>query len=640
MDTFPNILSSVGGSGDLSSQAEVQKLLNDERMRCEHHKNNYQTLKAEHTRLQNEYTKSQNELKQLLREKQTVHDKFQCLLSEFRDELLDKSREVEELKKQVITPQKLELLKTEIRDSIEAPLKENLRKLDKEAEKWRTEYNKLRYEHTFLKSEFEHQKEEHAHILEENKLKYESEAEKQSLKLQLERIEKELQMSIEQNTLLRSKLHKAEREISALTTKVEELKHSHKLEITNIKLEAARARTEIERERNKIQSEIDGLHSDNEICKKTLEQHKMLLIEKDRELVRKVQAAEEEGFQKLAALQEEKLELEARLSELEKIKVEQDTQRQLEKDEYKEKLSALQVAEESSRREIKDLRLKIQQQTIHSEDLEKERSENANLKGRIQDLQLQVASLSQSENNLLVSNQKLKEMMERLKHECQNARTQAERAQLDSEKNLEDKHVEWLEEKHKLIQRITEVEQKYNQMKEKLHRASVAQKKYLPYLQRKTLNDKKQKKLLEKIELLEAKREELETENQVLNRQNVPFEEHIRLQKRLKDLQRRHNEFRRLILFPNIPVLNQVGILSSTPIPGAEASFPFLPEEQHQKELSLLRKRLEELETTQRKQLQELEASTERARSVISTDSNSDRHKLVEEYGLPAGDAK
>nr|XP_028602994.1 centrosomal protein of 83 kDa isoform X2 [Podarcis muralis] len=634
MDTFPHILSSVGGSGDLSSQAEVQKLLNDERMRCEHHKNNYQTLKAEHTRLQNEYTKSQNELKQLLREKQTVHDKFQCLLGEFRDELLDKSREVEELKKQVITPQKLELLKTEIRDNIEAPLKENLRKLDKEAEKWRTEYNKLRYEHTFLKSEFEHQKEEHAHILEENKLKYESEAEKQSLKLQLERIEKELQMSSEQNTLLRSKLHKAEREISALTTKVEELKHSHKLEITNIKLEAARARTEIERERNKIQSEIDGLHSDNEIRKKTLEQHKMLLIEKDRELVRKVQAAEEEGFQKLAALQEEKLELEARLSELEKIKVEQDAQRQLEKDEYKEKLSALQVAEESSRREIKDLRLKIQQQTIHSEELEKERSENANLKGRIQDLQLQVASLSQSENNLLVSNQKLKEMMERLKHECQNARSQAERAQLDSEKNLEDKHVEWLEEKHKLIQRITEVEQKYNQMKEKLHRAAVAQKK------RKTLNDKKQKKLLEKIELLEAKREELETENQVLNRQNVPFEEHIRLQKRLKDLQRRHNEFRRLILFPNIPVLNQVGLLSSTPIPGAEASFPFLPEEQHQKELSLLRKRLEELETTQRKQLQELEASTERARSVISTDSNSDRHKLVEEYGLPAGDAK
>lgn len=51
MDALPNILSPVGGSGDLvSSQVEVQKLLIDERMRCEHHKTNYQTLKAEHTR--------------------------------------------------------------------------------------------------------------------------------------------------------------------------------------------------------------------------------------------------------------------------------------------------------------------------------------------------------------------------------------------------------------------------------------------------------------------------------------------------------------------------------------------------------------------------------------------------------------
>nr|XP_020671499.1 centrosomal protein of 83 kDa isoform X3 [Pogona vitticeps] len=343
MDTLPNILSPVGESGDLaSSQAEVQKLLIDERMRCEHHKTNYQTLKAEHTRLLNEYTKSQNELKQLLHEKQTLHDQFQLLLAEVREELLDKNREVEELKLQVITPQKLELLKTQIQQDLETPMREHFRKLNEEVEKYRTEYNKLRYEHTFLKSEYEHQGAEHIRILEEAKLKYESEiarldkdkeelhnqlhsidptrdhkrveellrektqlqqklkgleaevaelraqkensgmqaeniqriqmrqltemqattrsleAEKQSVKLQLECVEKELQMSNEQNTLLMGKLHKAEREINALTTKVEELKHSHKLEITNIKLETAKARSDIEREKNKIQSEMDG----------------------------------------------------------------------------------------------------------------------------------------------------------------------------------------------------------------------------------------------------------------------------------------------------------------------------------------------------------------------------------------------
>ncbi|XP_039214140.1 centrosomal protein of 83 kDa isoform X2 [Crotalus tigris] len=680
MDALPNILFPVGGSGDLvSSQAEVQKLLIDERMRCEHHKTNYQTLKAEHTRLLDEYTKSQSELKQLLHEKQTVHDKFQLLLAELRGELLDKTREVEELKSQVITPQKLELLKAQIQHEFDTPMRERFCKLDEEVEKYRTEYNKLRYEHTFLKSEFEHQREEHARVLEENKIRYEAEitrldkdkeelhnqllsidptrdnkrveallrekaqllqklkgleaevtelraqrensgvqaenvqriqlrqlaemqaamrtleAEKQSGKMQLERIEKELKISNEQNTDLIGKLHKAEREIDALNTKIEELKHSQKIEITNIKLETARTKSEIERERNKIQSALDGLHSDNEILKTTLERQKALSVEKDRELVRRVQAAKEEGFQKIAALQEEKLELETKLTELEKTRMEQDAQRQSEKDQYEEKISALRLEEESTKREIQNLRVKIQERVTASEELEKEKSENANLKQQLHDLQLRVASLSQSENDLLDSNQKLKEMLEILKHECRNARSQAERAQADSEKNLEDK-------------------------------------------QRKTLNDNKQKKLLNKIELLEAKREELETENQVLNRQNIPFEEHLRLQKRLKDLQRRHNEFRRLILFPNLPILNPANLLSSSLLPGPELPFPLLQEEQHQRELSLLRKRLEELETTQRNQLRELGASAEQPQSEISTESY--RNKFVEQCDLSSADAK
>ncbi|XP_077195171.1 centrosomal protein of 83 kDa isoform X2 [Paroedura picta] len=690
MDALPNFIAPAGGHGDLvNSQVELQKLLIDERMRCEHHKANYQTLKEEHTRLQNEYTRSQDELKQLLHEKQTVHEKFQVLLAEFREELLAKTREVEELKTQVITPHKLELLKAQIQRDLETPMRERFRKLDEEAEKYRTEYNKLRYEQAFLKSQFEHQKEEHGRILEEKKLKYESEvarlekdkedlhsqllivdpsrdnkrveallrekaqlvqklkgleaeatelraqrensgmqaenvrrtqlrqlgemkaairsleAEKQSVKMQLERAEKELLLNNDQNAVLTSKLHKAEREISALTTKVEEIKHSNKLQITDIKLEAARARSEVERERNKLQAELDELRSDNEILKTTLERHKVLLIEKDRELVRKVQAANEEGFQKLEALQEDKLELETKLAEMEKNKMEQESERQLEKDQYEKKTSALQLAEESYRSEIQNLRLKLQQQVINFEDLEKERSDNANLKQHIQDFQLRVASLLQSKNDLLDSNQKLKEMLEGFKNECQNARSRAEKAQSDAERNLEDKNVEWSEEKRKLIQRIIEAEEAHERMKEKLRRAAVAQKK------RKTLNDHKQKKLLEKIELLEAKKEELEIEKQVLNRQTVPFEEHIRLQKRLKDLQRRHNEFRQLILFPNISTLNPSNLLSSTVVPGPEASFSHLQEEQHQRELCLLRRRLEELETTQRKQLQALGASTE-----------------------------
>lgn len=173
-----------------------------------------------------------------------------------------------------------------------------------------------------------------------------------------------------------------------------------------------------------------------------------------------------------------------------------------------------------------------------------------------------------------------------------------------SDRTLEEKQIQWLEEKHKLHERITDREEKYNQAKEKLQRAAIAQKK------RKSLHENKLKRLQEKVEVLEAKREELETENQVLNRQHVPFEDYTRLQKRLKDIQRRHNEFRSLILVPNIPPtssINPVSFQSSTMVPGMELAFPpHMQEEQHQRELSLLRKRLEELETTQRKQLEEL----------------------------------
>lgn len=436
MNTLPTICPPGGDSGLTDSDRALQNMLIEERVRCEQHKTNYQTLKTEHNRLQDEYTKSQNELKRLLNEKQTNQEKFQLLFEELRGELLAKTKDLEEIKLQVLTPQNLELFRAQIRQELETPMRERFRSLDEEVEKYRAEYNKLRYENTFLKSEFEHQKGEFARTLEEEKIKYESEiarlekdkeelrnqllsldptrdskrvqqltrekvhlvqklkefeaevaelraekensdarvenvqriqvqqlaemqatirsleAEKQSVKLHAERLEKELQSSNEQNTVLISKLHKAEREINALSSKVKELKHSNKLEITDIKLEAARAKSDLERERNKIQSELDGLQSDNEILKSAVEQHKVLLAEKDRELIRKVQAAKEEGYQKLVVLQDEKLELENRLADLEKMKVEYDVWRQSEKDQCEEKLRASQMAEESARREL------------------------------------------------------------------------------------------------------------------------------------------------------------------------------------------------------------------------------------------------------------------------------------------------
>uniref|UniRef100_A0A672QZ20 Centrosomal protein 83 n=1 Tax=Sinocyclocheilus grahami TaxID=75366 RepID=A0A672QZ20_SINGR len=654
-----------GSTGLISSDMELQKMLIDERMRCENHKTNYQTLKVEHTRLQDEYTRAQSELKRLLSDRQVAQEKQQLLLAELRGELLDKTRELEELRLQVLTPQRLELLKAQVQQEMEAPIRERFNKLQEEAENYRSEYNKLRYDLTFLKSEFDHQKEEHVRVLEERRIRHEAdvarlerdkedlaaqlqsgnpardgkrveallrekaqlhqrlkglEAEVTELRaernnsgaqaenvqriqirqlaesqaavkaLELDRTESELRLSQEQNTLLTSKLHKAEREIHSLNSQIEEMKHTHKLDLSNVKLECVRAKGELERDRDTLQCQVEGLQSDIEVLKSALERNKELISEKEREMVRRVQAAREEEIHKMATLQEEKLELENRLSELEQQRALQEASGNSQKEEWEERLRAAQLGEESVRKELQNLRVKIQQQGQQLEELEALRAESADLRRQNTELNLQIGTLSHSESELLDTNSRLRESLERVREDLRSTRTQMERTQQEAERLVEERRVEWLEEKHKLQEKEAELREKYSQAKERLQRAAFAQKK------RKTMTELKENKLQDKIQLLEAKIEELEIEASTARKKSSYSEEHAQLSKRLKELQRRHNEFRRLLL----------GYKSAT-FPSSSLSFPpFHPthlflhflsqEDQHQRELSVLRRRLEELE--------------------------------------------
>ncbi|MGH0171682.1 UNVERIFIED_CONTAM: hypothetical protein FKN15_061870 [Acipenser sinensis] len=291
----------------------------------------------------------------MLAEKQSVQDQFQLLLADLRGEMLDKTRELEELKilslLQVITPQKLELLRGQIQQELEVPVRERFSRLVEDVEKYRSAYNKLRYDYTFLKSEFEHQKEAHMCMLEENKIRYES-----------------------------------------------------------------------------------GLQSDIEILKNTIERHKNHIAEKECKLKRKVQAIREEEFQKLTAIQDEKQELENRVADLEQQKAVQEAAGHLEQEQWEEKMRSMQVTEESAKKEAQNLTAKVQQQGLLLEDLEREKNENADLRQQNHDLQIQVTALSHSESDLLDANVKLREMLEQIKEEIRNARSQAEKAQQEAEK--------------------------------------------------------------------------------------------------------------------------------------------------------------------------------------------------------------
>uniref|UniRef100_A0A1A8JZN1 Coiled-coil domain containing 41 n=1 Tax=Nothobranchius kuhntae TaxID=321403 RepID=A0A1A8JZN1_NOTKU len=662
------------------AELELQKMLIDERIKCEHHKTNYQTLQAEHASLQDEFLRSQGELKRLQGERLLQQEKLQQLLADLRGQLLDKNRELEELRLQVMTPQRLELLRAQVQQEMEAPVRARFIKLEEEAEKYRSEFNKLRYDFTVLQSQSELQREEHARVLEERRICYDAEiarlekdrdelvaqyqgsnplhdgkrveallrekaqlhvrlkgleaevaelqaqkensgqqaenvqrlqirqlsefqatvksleAERQSLSQQLERLENERRLSHEQNSQLTGRLHKAEREVSTLTSQLESLKHSHKVEVTSIKLECSRSKAEAERERDALQSQVDGLLADAEEHKAAAERFKKGMVDKEKEMVRKVQAAREEEFRKAAVLHDEKLELESRLTALEKQRALQEASDYALKEEWAEQVRSAQLGEESARRELQNLRSKLQQQNSHLEELERQKAEISDLQQHNRELGVQLGVLSRSESDLVETNQRMRDALERVSEELRAARVQSDRSQHEAERLLENRQIEWLEEKRRLQEREAELKKKYSQVKEKLQRAAVAQKK------RKLQTENRENKQQQKIQLLEAKVEELELEAATARKWSVFSEEQAQLHRRLKELQRRHNEFRRLLLG------------GQGPLGGGPAGLnPLLPHGSEgllttdlEGEFSVLARRMENLESAQQQQLEEL----------------------------------
>ncbi|XP_062238534.1 centrosomal protein of 83 kDa [Platichthys flesus] len=703
----PNLSSGMGKSAAVlglsaglgGAEMELQKMLIDERMKCENHRTNYQTLKAEHQSLQDEFTKTQGELRRLLSDRQAQQEKMQLLLTQLRGEMMDKTRELEELRLQVMTPQRLDLLRAQVQQEMEAPVRERFNKLEEETEKYRLEYNKLRYDYTIVKSQLEHQREEHVRILEERRIHFNAElsrlekdredlvaqfqgsdslrdgkrveallrekaqlhqrlkgleaetgelraqkencgqqaenvqriqirqlsetqstlktmeAERQSLHLKLERRESELHQSNEQIVKLTGRLHKVEREVHSLNSEIQSLKHSHKLEMDGVKLECNHSKGEMERERDALQAQNDGLQADVEVLKDLAERHKDLLMEKEREMVRRVQAACEEEFRKTATLHEEKLELENRLAALEQQRALQDATDHAKKEEWEELLRSSQQGEESSRREVQNLRSRIQQQMSQLEELERQKTEIADLQQQNQALGVQLGTLSHSESDLMAKNKCLRETLDRLREELRTTRGQAEKSQHEAERMLEDRQVEWLEEKHKLQQRESELQHKHCRVKEKMQRAAAAQKK------RKMLTENKEKRLQDRIQLLQAQNEELELETAAAKKHSSFSVEQAQLGKRLKELQRRHNEFRHLLLGSGVSFSGGPAVVTSTPNPflllGSEGPLADIPD-RNQRDLSLLRRRLQDLESAQQLQLEELGsvAHTERDPSL------------------------
>lgn len=83
------------------SDNEVRKFLEDERARCEQHKNNYTILKIENQKLREEYLSLQNETRQILIECNQAKDASEKSVEMACKALNSKQTEIESLRQMV-----------------------------------------------------------------------------------------------------------------------------------------------------------------------------------------------------------------------------------------------------------------------------------------------------------------------------------------------------------------------------------------------------------------------------------------------------------------------------------------------------------------------------------------------------------
>ncbi|XP_071818029.1 centrosomal protein of 83 kDa-like isoform X1 [Apostichopus japonicus] len=694
----------------LSQETELQKMLADEKMRCDMHKTNYQTLKAEHTRLQNDMKRLQDDLDRVREEKKTAEEKLQSLLTKANKELAEHAGQIADLKSQVLTPQKLELVKLKISEDMEQPFRDRLTQVCKDLDHFREGYNKLRYENTFLKSEYEHEQAERKRVMEEMKSQHEAEieslrkdketiiarysqdnnqdgekvrnlhrenaqlnlklkgllselneiraqreqaglqsdhvtrlqsrqlsehatniktleTEKNSLKLHMDQLQKELTSSQDEQRILNNKIHDLERQNSELRGQLEETTHQKKLELTNAKMEAVRIRGELEREKDAIVNQLEELKAKVEIAESSLQAQSNLVAEKEKETARKVQSVREEEWEKVSQLETEKLDLDARLQEAEKLYKEFEYKSKQESSELDERVHEAERKQDEAQKEISNLKTKLEQQRSLQEDLDTERNQASKMREKLQQTSAELQSIKALEKQLNHEIEKHRDIIENLRDELREMKYDSERTAGASRAQLEQHKMNWSDERQQYQNRIDNLDKQVKDTLKKVHEQETITKK------KKKRYQKIVDRLKDEIQLLQAQKEELETEKQALRNQ-IPKDTYTKAVRKLRDLQRRHTDFKNLMTSVELSQMPLGAISFTGP---TEASTPFNTKLGRKEHLAEIHERLNELGENQRQQMDALIGGALTARtdySEVETDKENGTSPLLSKMDL------
>ncbi|KAI1299218.1 Centrosomal protein of 83 kDa [Halotydeus destructor] len=265
MDQASRGVSSEGGR-----ERELQRLLAEERQRSEQRKNNYQTLKAEHIKLQKDFLALQSDLKGLLEETKAITVKRDAETSTLREALAHKDAIVEELRKELSLRDI-----TTVRNQVKEELEEPVRKLGRDCQVLERDKERLSFELKISKQQVEHLQKELVDSVERTRLSFESELnlvkkEKEELRGRYVELNQtpdaqRINLIVQENTRLKAKLNsfqtsfeEAEDNYKKVLDKLETLvrDHEHSEKELNKQLESSRSQIV------ELNNQIDSLEAD------------------------------------------------------------------------------------------------------------------------------------------------------------------------------------------------------------------------------------------------------------------------------------------------------------------------------------------------------------------------------------------
>lgn len=388
------------------------------------------------------------------------------------------------------------------------------------------------------------------------------EAEKETSKLQLDRIQKEINISIKEQDTLSTDLHRLEKENLQLKSQIEEISHNGKMELNNTKLTLMKDRGELEQERDSLRMELNMLKNKFTIQEASLQQLKKSLEEKEAEAIKRVQTVKEEEWGRVNNLETVKSQLESQVSSLEQQKLDAETEYQSRLDQLTNRLKTERDNKERSDREISNIKEALNEEKYNVKSFQQEIANLMEMKHKYQKLSHDYENVLASEQGMRNDVDKMANTIDLLKKELEMNQEDVQKQREVHQKHISETRKKLDEEKGREQKKYMDLQKEHKELKKKHDKLSHAAKK----------KNKKLKTevnlLTDEIQTMKTKEDKHDMEKQMLMK-NLNFEQE-RMKRRFDKFRRRQHQFSQVLnssTFSGFPVF-------TSPVKQSSPLFP------------------------------------------------------------------